>query len=817
MTRPTIDFGIDLGTTNSAVAVREDGRPHVIANMEGERITPSAVMIERNGGLTVGKRAYEAGDKRPEAVAREFKRAMGTEQTFSLSGKEMTPEALSAEVLKALKADVQAIYADDLRSAVVTVPAMFAHSACEATSRAARMAGIEQCVLLQEPIAAGLAYGFNEEQSHGYWLVYDLGGGTFDTSLLTMRDGRLEVVDHAGDEGLGGKDFDNLLVDYVVSELNKDYSIAAPLRGGGASAPRRLLYAILKRACEEAKIRLSRQSTASVELANVFDDRGHPIDIYVDVPSSKYLELIEPLVTRTIRIASNLLSRNNLEPSRVHRVIMVGGPTLTPFIRERVQEDLGIEPAVGIDPMTVVAQGAALFAGSVWREGLPATRLADAPSGLIVNLKYEPVSEQTEVLVGGRLEGVTRSQLVLQIERSDGGWSSGRLPITNSTFVAEVILARRSLSTFRLRVFDGTGTELPIEPNEFAITNGLVVDEPPLSKSLGVAVVGAADEPYTRVLLSRGTHLPATAKGRFETVHALVPGQRPGINIHVVEGEAPRADRNDHVGYIRLDGTNVTRPLPPGTQVDITIKVDTSRRLSVEAFVPLLDETYELTVENVDRPIPRVEVLEQLLEAEQERLQRIGAVASVGEASGQIGDVQRAIDEARVGDLESAARAQRLLRQIQAELDRVQNAADLPLLQAEWRDLLPRTRDLLSEYGEPAQRQQLLALEGEGEASAQSGDQTLLRHHFEQLRDLYWSVLMAQTGWWIGLYQDLSEHQEQMTDPATARVLFQEGRRALDRQDFDSLRRACSRLWELLPQNGRGQMTHGLPDVGVRG
>ena len=814
MTRATIDFGIDLGTTNSTIAVLIDGRPQPIRNNEQQEITPSAVMVERDGSLSVGQRAYRAAEIRPQAVAREFKRAMGIEQTFALSGRSMTPEELSAEVLKVLRTDAQARLGEEIRAAVITVPAMFTLAGCDATTRAAALAGIEQCVLLQEPIAAGIAYGAQENTASGYWVVYDLGGGTFDAALMTIRDRRLQVIDHAGDEFLGGKNFDDILVDHVVEQLHGQYRIDGVVRGGNPQRGR--LYATLKAACEDGKKVLSRQKQVLIEIVNAQDDDGEPIDVGVTVQRITYDGLIDPLVTRTTTIVRDLLERNNLKPEMVQRVIMVGGPTLTPLVRRRVQRDTGIQIETRIDPMTVVAQGAAIYAGSQLRRDAATSSPSAGRDAAQVTLKYPPVSDDTEVMVGGRVEAVRDQGLLIQIERDDRGWTSGRIPISNGTFVTTIALRPRQANTFTLRLFDNSGLQLPIAPDRFAITHGLVVDEPPLSRSLGIAIDRGGDELGTKPLLERGTRLPATGQHRFKTSRPITPGQASVIKLHVVEGEAMNPDRNDHVCFIQLDGQNVRRALPQGTEIDVKIHVDTSRRVKVEAFVPMLDETFDTAAQQRDRPVPDIAILEHQISAEEERVVEISQVAPVGDAPAAIQDVKRAIREARGGDEDAAMRAQRRLRELQAELDSAKDAASLPLLQAQWRDLLPRAQQVLAQYGEPPDRQRLLTLEREGQDALRGRNQAQLRQRVEQLEQMYWGTLFKQPGWWIGFYQDLVEQQAHMVDPSTARVHIQEGRRALDRQDFEALQQMCWRLWDLLPNRARGQMTHGLPDVGIR-
>ena len=258
MSRRTIDFGIDLGTTNSEISCMENGEIRVLKNYKREEYTPSVVRIDEKGTIIVGRKAYERLIDDPDNTVGEFKRWMGTRQVkdFKLSGRKLTPEELSAEVLKDLKITAKANLAPDeeVQCAVITVPCNFEVVQCEATQRAAILAGIKYAPLLQEPIAASVAYGFLQKMPKGYWIVFDLGGGTFDVALMSAKEGRLSVVDHCGDNYLGGKDFDWKIVENIIHPiLKKEFD----LPNLGRTEEYKGLNAVLKSASEEAKIELS--------------------------------------------------------------------------------------------------------------------------------------------------------------------------------------------------------------------------------------------------------------------------------------------------------------------------------------------------------------------------------------------------------------------------------------------------------------------------------------------------------------------------------------------------------------------------------
>lgn len=370
----TIDVGIDLGTTNSAVAIVQQGRPSVVPNFLGELTTPSVVHIDPAATITIGRRAYERLLRDPEHTASEFKRVMGQSGGMTLAASvsaalpsgigAMTPPQLSAEVLKSLLADVQRYSGTRPEAAVITVPAAFDLTQCAATEEAARLAGLRQIHLLQEPIAASLAFGYRMDLSDREWLVFDLGGGTFDLALIGVREGVIESLDHDGDNHLGGKNFDwSLLERVVLPRIAEQFVVASFTRDNPA---RRIDLAVLKALCEEAKKELSihEHAVISIEMraGQLVDDHGHDINLDVPVSRTEYERVIIDTVLRAAQIGRDVLDRN--PHAHPQAVLMVGGPTLTPLVRTVVAQVLGLRVDSSVNPFTAVAEGAAWYAAT---------------------------------------------------------------------------------------------------------------------------------------------------------------------------------------------------------------------------------------------------------------------------------------------------------------------------------------------------------------------------------------------------------------------------------------------------------------------
>ena len=374
MTRSTIDIGIDLGTTNSCIAHLRGTEVEILRNNDGQEYTPSAVWLDRKDRLHVGQRAKEQYELDDENAAIEFKLQMGkaAERTFQRSGRSFKPEELSAEVLKALLADARARLEEDTHAAVITVPADFDLPQCDATRQAAQLTGLTSSPLLQEPVAAALAYGFQSTSDKVFWLVYDLGGGTFDAAVMQMRDGMFRVVNHGGDRHLGGKLIDWAIVEkLLVPELTRERRLSDFHRGN----PRwRAAFAKLKLAAEQAKIRISREKAVEIAIDPLcIDDGGDRVALEFELGRMEVTRLMEPFVLRSINICKKVLAQKRLGSGHIEKLLLVGGPTQTPYLRQRLADELGIALETGIDPMTIVAKGAAIFAGTQRLEGtLPA-------------------------------------------------------------------------------------------------------------------------------------------------------------------------------------------------------------------------------------------------------------------------------------------------------------------------------------------------------------------------------------------------------------------------------------------------------------
>ena len=342
-------IGIDLGTTNSCVAVYEGGEAKVIVNAEGERTTPSVVAF-KNGEINVGGTAKRQAVVNPDTIS-SIKRKMGTAEKVKANGREYTPEEISAMILGDLKKTAEAYLGEDVTKAVITVPAYFNDSQRQATKNAGKIAGLEVERIINEPTAAALAYGLDKQDESQTILVYDLGGGTFDVSILELGDGVFEVKSTSGNNKLGGDDFDKRIIDYVVADIKKEHDIDL--------ADDKMAMQRIKDEAEKAKKTLSSATKATISLPFI----AQGVSYETELTRAKFEELIDDLVESTLEPVRKALKDANLKASDIDKILLVGGSTRIPKVQELVKKELGKEPSKGVNPDEVVAMGAAIQGG----------------------------------------------------------------------------------------------------------------------------------------------------------------------------------------------------------------------------------------------------------------------------------------------------------------------------------------------------------------------------------------------------------------------------------------------------------------------
>jgi molecular chaperone DnaK len=638
--RNKIDYGIDLGTTNSAIARMENGIPTIKKSDTLKDTFPSCINFNKKQDVIVGDAAYNTMKNDNARALKtfengqtntffEFKRTMGTTHNYESSnmGRSFSSEELSAEILKTLKSVIKD---ENISSIVITVPAKFLNPQNEATIKAAELLGFKHVELLQEPVAAATAYGLDSKSKDGFWLVFDFGGGTFDAALIKAEEGILSVKDTDGDNWLGGKNLDEAIVDQIIiPNLQKNFAIESVLKD---TDKKEILRNAVKFFAEEAKIQLSFKDTHNV-LSNLGDlpfedDNGDEPEIDVLVTQKDMENVLGPIFQKAIDISKDLLKRNHLKGADLDALILVGGPTYSPILRRMLKEQITDKVDTTVDPMTVVAKGAALFAStiSVSEEVKEGTR---DKTKLQLDLKYEATSVEVDVMINlkflkEKTTGEIPEKIFADIIRSDEAWSSGKKLIGEKASLIDLSLVEGRSNSFEVRVYDEQGNKLECQPNQFSILQGIGgldgMQVLPYHIGIGRHFRSEEKDLFSPIKnLEKTKRVPVTGVlNGLKTRSDIRPGMISDIiRIPIYQGdynaEGTNPLLNNLVNEVVITGENLPAFLPEGSEVDITIKVDRSQIMQFSAYFPLLNHTEELELEIKPTEAPEKDFLTQAI------------------------------------------------------------------------------------------------------------------------------------------------------------------------------------------------------------
>ncbi len=812
MPRQTLDFGIDLGTTNSAIAMMEGIVPTIIKNNQGQDTTPSAVGFTKNGVLRLGEAARRVQLAQPQDAYTEFKRRMGSDEIYAFhsSGKRLKPEELSAEVLKSLKGDVEQARGEQVEAAVITVPAAFELHQCEATQRAGALAGFSVTPLLQEPVAAALAYGFQKDQEKGYWLVYDFGGGTFDAALIRAEEGIIQVAAHEGDNFLGGSDIDwAIFQELLLPRLKEQFDLPDFRRGN----PRwEVAVQKLKSAIEKAKIEASRSSRAPLVECLFEDAAGTEVDLEMlgmELSQEDISRIAAPIISRSISQVKRLLAGKGLACHDLAKTILVGGPTLAPYFRAQLQAELGTSVDFSVDPMTVVACGAAVFAST--QPFTPKVTVAMPEGTVALNLKYKPVGVDADPLVGGCVQAGAEGCVnhTIEFANASSGWTSGQVPVNeDGTFALTLAAERKVRNEFQITLRNAAGRPLKTAPESIHYTIGAAVEEQPLIHSIGVALANNK----TRLYFNKGTGLPTKCMHEHHTATALVAGEQNScLLIPVVEGESPYSDRNRVIGHMEIRGDQIRRDLPADQEIQVTLKMDESRDIMVEVYISYLDEEFTTRLSLGRKAATNsVALLQQRLQNENARRQMLRRKADEAEerAAAQIitdlerdipfADLKKRIEEAD-GDFVTCEQCDKLLLEAACRLDEADALIKWPTLVKKAKSRDNTFYQLARECGTPADVQKAQEMNDRMQECIRTRNSVRLEAVDDELWALYCNLRQNHFPYWERNFQWLEPQASGFSDPEEARRLVLQGRHALAEKNLAGLRAACHGLWKFFP------------------
>jgi molecular chaperone DnaK len=618
--RTKIDFGIDLGTTNSAIAKMENGKPMIVSTGRAE-ILPSCVLINKDQKFILKFDSLIDYRKEKEKELRdgtkpnsfiEFKREMANPFSYQSSnlGRDISPEELSAEVLKKLKSFVTN---EKLNSIVVTVPAKFNIAQKQATINAGKLAGFELIVLLEEPVAACLAYNMEAQQKKGTWLVFDFGGGTFDAALVKKDDeGMIKIIDTGGDNELGGKDLDLAIVDKVLLPyLYKNYNLTSFKEAKGE-----LLRFVMKRFAEEAKIELSFQP--STDLLKTFpgdidlkDDDGKDLCLNIDFNQEILHTTLEPNHQRAIDLALMVLEKNNLHKKDLDAIILVGGPTLSPVFQKMIKEQISEKIDTSVNPMTIVAKGAALFAST--KDAILSDGGAEE---VVLDVNYESATIEPDTLINVKINREkTKADLPekvkLNIERGDKGFNIEQEIKTNKVSLIELQLNVGVNNVFNFRLVDDKGNNLVCVPSSISFMP-IHIPEATNNSFFGIEIWDKKKE--MRVFKGlKGLEKNKPLKNAVgvisdvKTPKQLVPGKsEDSLEVRVFQGEDNAEGKDsflsDHVTSVIITGDDVEKLIPAQSDVEVTLRFDENGAIpTCFVFFPDINWTHKVELKEFKR------------------------------------------------------------------------------------------------------------------------------------------------------------------------------------------------------------------------
>ena len=801
-------IGIDLGTTNSVICSYDGQQLHVWKSPEQNDVTPSAIFVDRRGKRYYGRRASEMAPSSEKNAAMLFKRYMGTQQRFALeaAGVSLTPEECSAEILKVLLSYLpQEMREDEETAVVITVPAAFNQMKKDATLEAARMAGIRNVALMQEPVAAVMSV-MRKDPVDGIFLIYDLGGGTFDVSIAESAGGRVSLLAQGGKEMCGGRDWDRMLFDKVVASwLHEHFRLPQDFE---KQEKYRLLRRLALHAVEEAKIELSSARAAAIRMdedrLHTVDENGSEIYLDIDVQRETLDDLIRPMIEETLEVINETLEKSGLSAFDVEKIVFIGGPTNYKPLRDKVCADLGVLGDNELNPMTAVAEGAAIFAESIdWnseRHNRKAS-MQEAEGTPKISFRYESRCAADRSRVAFRVENAPRH--TVEIIGTDSGWTSGRVPLSDGAIIV-LPLSRDGLNLFHVTVYNERGQSVPLKEAQITVTRTLAtVSTIPASYSVAVKVLDQLGGTAVPVYLVRENDaLPKSGTLTFKAGQTLKAGSSDSLVFTLWEGNIPQPiEDNRYIGTYRIPGSSFdVGVIPTGADIICHYEMSDSGALHLGVSVPCIhadfgDQNFysrqegQLDLSDTDSIRRDGLALLQRVNSMAIRVKDPRSARVRGMAMAAIQLQPGADPEDVQATYNGLLEARKLMAQIRHDHQREIRQMDLERLVAHFNENVKRyAQDYhLQDFNTLHNTAQLAISRGSGDF-----DDILT-----EMRRKSFQVMWQQDFYVISLFKDLTVTSAGYTDKERFEELKQSGNELIRNDWIDKLRRVVNELFEL--------------------
>lgn len=804
--------GIDLGTTNSAICIYDGENVRLFKSPEQNDVTPSAIFIDKRGNKYYGKRAYDSAAQSPDNAATKFKRMMGTSTPIKLPAVSviMTPEECSAEILKICFGYLpEEIRNDPETGTVITVPAAFNQMQKDATMAAAEMAGLGKVALMQEPVAAVMSE-MRHRKSDGTFLVFDLGGGTLDIAIATSTKGRVSLQAHGGIAMCGGTDFDRILLENVVKPwLIDNFKLPEDLT---VNPKYKKLMRMALWAAEKAKIAMSSSDEAMIALMDselgVKDENDE--DIYIDIPIVRATldGLIAERINESIASARETMGKAGLDANDIERIVFVGGPTHYKPLRDKVSFELGIAASTDVNPMTAVAEGAAVFAESIdWSNesrGRKSNRGALSTGGKIdLTFNYIARTPDLRSRIGAKLGGQIVDGAEFQVDSLDTGWSSGRIKLKDGATV-EVDLSKPGENTFKIFVFDAEGGPLTLVNNKIVITRtAATIDAIPASSSIGIEInnKGRGELVY---LVKEGDHLPKKGTEVFKAIESLRAGSSNGLHFILREGEIknPVTD-NRFIGELTIKGTDFDEGvISQGEELICDYEILDSGQIRLSVSVPKIGGNFDSGKNFYSRQEGQVNYTNASKQIADEVETVRNKIASISDKieDPKIDQALQKLNDAKVesgeSDPETAKQAMDNVQEAKKLLDDVRRANVKVIRQIDLDNCVKFFNDLIREHARPTEANAFDNLARTAQRSIDSNAADF-ESHLDQLRGRNWEILWRQDWFVMDTFNRFSQESWQFADQIQFSELVVHGKEAIKADDMEKLRRVLGGLYSI--------------------
>jgi len=801
----TINIGIDLGTTNSAICYFNKGEVKLFKDPISWKDTLPSVVSFRKDRIIVGQKAKEYIEKSPQNTIGLFKRKMGTNETFKIKSldKSISPVELSSYVLKELKTFVQDKDIS-LDSAVITIPASFDTIQSNATKQAGEFAGFKEIVLLQEPIAASLAYANSKSQNleDTKWLVYDLGGGTFDVALLNVEDGEMKVLDHEGDNFLGGSDFDRLIIEKIVIpylENNYDYNDLKNELQNSNGEYNKLYYKLLYLA-EQVKIQLSTKTSADIEFE--IDDE----DIYFTITRDEFEKIIKNDIIKTIDMIKKILTTNSLRNDDIDFILMIGGSTYIPFVRKYIEDVLQIKVLNDIDPTTAVAVGAAYYAGNK-KKTTSEKNVVQQSDKLKIKMAYEKSTQDDTEYIAAKIDG-TITDFSYKITRDDGGFDSG-LKILSHKISEDLPLVKDSYNFFKLTIYDKFNNIVQTESIEISQGKYTVAGQPlPEDISLEVDDYNQG-KTKLELIFKKNTILPLKKFITKDINKTITMGSNDNIVINLLEGDSNAIpEANKTLGFIKISGNDIDRDILKGSDIELTFEISESRDLTVSAYISMTDQEFKEIFNPKSRNVDifdltdDVEVLSDNIDEslefakennDYEQIEVLYALQS------DIKKIQREVEEIDESDTtDKRYQLEDKKREIAQDYFKTIKDEKINKIKKEYSELKPEVERLVAQFGDYSEQEYFKEIVERENIYLNSNNISKVEELLEEMHVFKYQMYWREPDFVKSLFAQLVKDEPDFKDKSRANLLIGKGLKFLEKDNIEELSDITRELLGLL-------------------